>query len=373
MDFPDEAHPPPAEGEHALPADKMYGYDDGFYIHNHDNTFSLKFNGALQARYLYSSVEGLSDYQRFENARTKLFFTGHFIDESWHYTMGMLAGPNGTFAVDEGYIAKAFTPDTWMQVGQFNVPLFREFLISTTRQLAVERSIVGQYFSVKDTNGILAGTEQGPIKLTVSANNGYFEPTANEEQNINDEEFQNGTTYAFLTRLEYKPFGSWEELRDYNSPSDNETGLLLGAGFGYQRNNNTSFQDQEFTTATVDVSFLGSGWSTFAMLGANKDQLSDDPTVYGAVAQGGLYVDPQQDIVELFTRYEWGNGQEKENLSLLTAGANYYIDPKHLKLTADLGYAFTGVDAIWEDTIDGWRETEHSGQWVLRTQLQLVI
>jgi hypothetical protein len=373
LDFPDDGHPPPIEGEHALPADELYGYDEGFFIHNADNTFSLKFNGALQARYLYSSVEGLSDFQRFSLARTKLFFTGHFIDESWQYTMGMLAGPNGTFAVDEGYIAKAFTENTWAQVGQFNVPLLREFLISTTRQLGVERSLVGQYFSVKDTNGILFGTEQGPFKWTISANNGYFQPTANENQNIEDEEFQGGNTYAFLSRLEFKPFGTWTELRDFNSPGGNEKGLLIGIGAGYQRNNHTITPDQEFTTGTVDISFLGNGWSTFAMFAANKEQLNDDPTVYGGVAQGGLYVDPQQDTVELFTRYEWGQGNAAQDLSLLAAGTNYYIDPQHLKLTGSLGYAFTGVDPIWEDEINGWRASEKDGQWVIQTQLQLVI
>ncbi len=91
---------------------------------------------------------------------------------------------------------------------------------------------LGQYYSVKDTNGILFGTEQGPIKWTLSANNGYFQPTEDENQNIVDEEFQDGATYAFLTRLEYKLLGNWQELRDYNSPSGNEKGLLLGLGAG---------------------------------------------------------------------------------------------------------------------------------------------
>ncbi|MGA2655441.1 MAG: hypothetical protein ABSF18_05635 [Gammaproteobacteria bacterium] len=373
LNFPDYGHPPPTEGEHHLPEKKLYGYDDGFYIHNKDNTFSLLFNGTVQARYLYSHVEGLDDYQRFEVARTKLFFTGHFIDDSWEYVFGMLAGPNGTFAVDEGYIAKAFTPNTWVQAGQFNVPLFREFLISVTRQLAVERTIVGQYFSVKDTNGVLVGTEQGPIKFTVSANNGYFHPSADENQSVEDEEFQDGNTYAFLTRLEYKPFGSWKELRDFNSPYQNEVALLFGIGAGYQRNNNTVTQDQEYTTGTADITLQGSGWSTFAMFAANKNQKSDEPTVLGAVIQGGLYVDPQKHILEIFSRYEWGNGTTEEDLSLATIGGNYFIDPKHLKLTVDFGYAFSAVDPIWADNIGGWRAAEEHGQWVARTQLQIVI
>ncbi|MGA2654606.1 MAG: hypothetical protein ABSF18_01330, partial [Gammaproteobacteria bacterium] len=102
MDFPDEPYYPPEEEEddEKLPLSERIGYNDGFYIRNADNTFSLFFNGLLQTRYIYSHAQSVpefenTDYYRFELRRTDLYFSGHFIDESWTYVLGTEAGPDG--------------------------------------------------------------------------------------------------------------------------------------------------------------------------------------------------------------------------------------------------------------------------------------
>jgi hypothetical protein len=370
MDFPDESNYPPVEGELELPEQELYGYSDGFFIQNSDNTFSLVFNGMVQARYTYSSVSELSDDQQFALRRTKFFFSGHFIDESWTYVLGTLAGPDGVFAIDDAYIAKAFTPNTIGQVGQFNTPFLREFTISSSRQLAVERSLIAKYFSTLHTTGALFETEESWFKWQAVVSNGYFTPSYDENQDVIDREFQNGTTYALISRLELKPFGTWREFRDYNSPSGNEMGLLIGIAGAYQHD--SGLIKGEDTSGTVDITLQGSGWSTFAMGAVNTDHINNE-TTYGAQVQGGVFVDENQDMFELFSRYEWGKGMQDQKLSLLTSGFNYYIDPKHLKLTTDFGYAFSSVEESWADETDGWRITDQTGQWVIRTQLQLVI
>ncbi len=382
MDFPDEPYWPPAEGEFASPPwSKHVGYDEGFFIRNADDTFSLFFNGLLQVRYIYSTVEGLPDYQRFQLRRTDLYFSGHFIDDSWTYVLGTEAGPDGTFAADDVYIAKNFTDFTWGQAGQFSTPFLRETLISSTRQLTVERSLVSKYFSTNNSTGLLFGTEGDEFKWQIAATNGYFEHDPNQNQNVIDEhDFQNGMTYSFISRLELKPIGDWAEFRGFNSPSDNDTGLLIGIAAAYQRDNDVA--NIEETSATIDATLQGSGWSTFGMFAATKDQNNDHGTSYGAQLQGGLFVDEEGDTVELFSRYEWGHSKahaeplpefDSENLSVLTGGFNYYIYPSHLKVTTDLGYAFTSIGENWSDETDGWRATDEKGQWVGRVQLQLVI
>lgn len=383
MDFPDEPYAPPAEGDvRALPWERYIGYDEGFFIRNANDTFSLFFNGLLQVRYIYSQADDLSDYHRFELRRTDLYFSGHFIDPSWTYVLGTEAGPNGTFAADDVYIAKAFTENTWGQAGQFSTPFLRETLISSTRQLTVERSLVSKYFSTNNSTGLLFGTENEILKWQVSASNGYFEHDPDQNQNeIDAHDFQNGLTYAFISRLEYKPFGDWQEFRGFNSFGENDTGLLIGVAAAYQRDNDEA--NIEETSGTIDVTFQGSGWSTFAMVVATKDRINDHNTSYGAQIQSGVFVDEERDTVELFSRYEWGDSSahapedipenHSQDLSILTAGLNYYIYPRHLKLTTDFGYAFSSIGENWSDEIDGWRVTDESGQWVGRAQLQLVI
>jgi hypothetical protein len=112
-----------------------------------------------------------------------------------------------------------------------------------------------------------------------------------------------------------------------------------------------------------------------------QDLKNDDDASYGAQIQGGIFVDEDRDTVELISRYEWGHSEthvdfiapDSQELSILTVGANYYIYPRHLKLSADFGYAFTAIGDNWANTTDGWRVTEDNGQFVGRAQLQLVI
>ena len=380
IDFPNAPYYPPIEGNFSQPWGKQIGYDEGFYIRNADNTFSLVFNGLLQARYIYSHSGSVPEgenpnYQRFELRRTDLYFSGHFIDETWTYVLGTEAGPDGTFAADDVYIAKAFTDNSWGQVGQFSTPFLRETLISSTRQLTVERSLVSKYFSTNNSTGILYGAESDLFKWEGAVTNGYFahdeyEDNANENEDVLDHDFQNGQSYSFITRLEFKPLGDWAEFRGFNSFGQNDKGLLIGAAAAYQRDNDNA--DIEEVSGTVDVTFQGSGWSTFAMGAVTQDLQNDAGSSYGAQIQGGLFVDEDLDTVELFSRYEWGDSgthddfqpPERDDLSILTAGFNYYIYPRHLKLSTDFGYAFTAIGENWANTTDGWRATEESGGWV---------
>ncbi len=380
-DFPDEPFYPPAEGREKLPWEDYIGYDEGFFFRNEDNTFSLVFNGLLQARYYYSQAEHQSDFHRFSLRRTDLYFSGHFIDESWQYVLGTEAGPNGDLALDDVYIAKNFNDYTWAQVGQFSTPFLREDLISSTRQLAVERSLVTKYFSTANSTGILFGIENEEFKWEAAAVNGYFEHNPDENQDVVDHDFQDGLSYAFLSCLKFKPFGYWIEFRGYNSFGENDLGLLIGIAGGYEKDNDEANEEQ--ISGTIDVTFQGSGWSTFAMAVASRDTINDDNTSYGAQIQGGLFVDEEKDEFEIFSRYEWGdssasnvNGEPNvpaEDLSILTAGFNWFIYPRNLKFTTDLGYAFTSIGENWSAEADGWRATNDSGQWVGRAQLQLVI
>lgn len=379
MNFPDAAYAPPIEGELEFPWDKYFGYKNGFFIRTPDNDFSLLFNASFQARYLYSQADNLNDYQRFDMRRITLYFSGHFIDESWTYVLGTATNQAGNIITDDAYIAKAFNDYTWAQVGQFTTPFLRESLVSRTRQLTIERSLITKYFSTNTSTGTLFGIENEMLKWTASATNGYFQHDKLQEDEISNHDFQNGLTYAFISRLEFKPFGNWQEFRDFNSPGDNKTGLLIGVAGGYQRDNDIA--DIEEVSSTVDISFQGSGWSLFSMMATTKDRKNDSATSYGAQLQGGLFIDEQRDTMELFSRYEWGNSaqpdpttnSDSEGLNVLTTGFNYYIYPAHLKLTTDFGYAFGGLGENWADERNGWRADPDNGQWVARTQIQLVI
>jgi hypothetical protein len=92
--------------------------------------------------------------------------------------------------------------------------------------------------------------------------------------------------------------------------------------------------------------------------------------MYGAVVQGGYYL---TDDWEAFARYEWGDNDAPTaaNLSVLTAGANYYIEGHSLKWTTDIGVGFGAVAGTWASVGANWRASE-SGEVVIRSQFQLL-
>ena len=92
----------------------------------------------------------------------------------------------------------------------------------------------------------------------------------------------------------------------------------------------------------------------------------------------------EDDDWEIFARYEEGDanggignafniGAEDGNPSILTIGANYFIND-NVKFTVDWGINFAENMSIFtasgSDT--GWTSSDSSDQWVLRAQLQLL-
>ena len=111
----------------------------------------------------------------------------------------------------------------------------------------------------------------------------------------------------------------------------------------------------------------------------------DDATQIGLVAQAGAFVIP--DKVELFGRYEYinfdcvyyrnsGAGTQggtgnlaKNDLSLITVGANWYLQKHNAKFTVDLVWALDPVPA--NNSGSGLLTSADDNQVALRAQWQL--
>ncbi len=378
--LPNEEYAPPAEGTETLPAHEYFGYKDGFFIHDPESNFLLRINSFTQLRFLYSEAHNLDNYEKFQLRRMALLFSGHLPDESWTYVLGALtSGEAGSFTPINTFVVKTFDKNTWLQIGLFNTPFLHETILLTPKQLAVERSLVAKYFSTNSSIGTIFGKENEHFKLQLSATNGDFVYNKQLTETGNDADNEvifNGLSYAFLSRFEFKPFGKWQEFTDYTTPAGTSKGLLIGIAAAYQKDNNRLATEELMGTA--DITFQGSGWNVSSMVAVLQDQIRNYSS-YGAWVQGGLFVDELRKTLELYSRYEWGrSGQydsilnlDEEDLRLLTTGFNYYILPK-LKFTSEFGYAFTNMGGNWADPVDGWRITDETGQWMSRSQLQLV-
>ena len=210
-------------------SDAMAGYKRGFFLASPDGNFTLKVSGQLQVRYVLNRRKGnqrLGPFNPpntewgFENRRTKLSFSGHVFDKSWTYKVqGAFSRTGGIVFLEDGYIQKKFDSGVAIKVGQFKAPWMREELVSSSRQLTVERSIVNEFFNQGHSQGIQLGYEAESFRAWVWTGDGIgsrgFGPARFNSQNTNWD--GTATNYSFAGRAEYKLSGDLSQFKDFSS------------------------------------------------------------------------------------------------------------------------------------------------------------
>jgi hypothetical protein len=350
------------------------GYDDGFVISSPDGNFSLRLNGQIQTRFIYNNqdemaaADGDTNRWGFENTRTKLFFSGNIGSPEWMYYVELNAFPDGgAMALEDAWIAYDMGNGWKMMMGQFKVPVLREFMVHSMHQLAVERSNVA-YLSpaASRAQGFAVDYRGDQFHFIGSFNDGAA--TANTPWNTED------TEWSFTARGEMLLSGSWDQFEDFTSPQGSEQAILIGAAAHYQKAEfgTTTNNELEVLVLSGDVSMEFDGWNLFgAVVWTNfDDDAAIDRDQFGIVAQGGYYF---TEDLEGFARFEWNDYDIDgvDELMLLTLGVNSYYN-ENVKSTLDFGYAFDQASTV--NTITGWRSdtADEDGQFVVRAQLQLL-
>jgi len=378
------------------------GYDDGFFIGSADGNWRLKLNFQLQVRWAFDHVKSLPDTYGFEIRRAKLKFSGHVIDPSWQYKFVIASSrsdvqfaagshPSNLF-MEDAYINKKMDNGMYLRVGQMKVPFLREELVSSSRQLAVDRSMINNAFTWTFSQGVMLGWKNDRVKLE-----GMYGEGPN---NINSQAHILNGKQSLTARAEMLlgDEADWGMFEGFNAQhTDGRMGAMLGASFGWFNGGDGNGQvygngDVNRSIAwTVDGTLAGDGWTLFSYFvwADGKDRYlapaRDTQQSWGWVVQGGLLV---AEDFELFARYELGNihdgvsqgGLPNDDLSVMTVGANWFLN-SNVKLTADWGYSFNEVtdggnaptSADYTSSGTGWRDSQgETGEWLLRAQMQLL-
>lgn len=383
-----------------LQSGAVAGYDKNFFIASADNNFMMKIAGQMQVRFVYNmqdTATGDDNRWGFENRRTKLRFYGHVVDPSWQYlVLGAFdrddnlvpappsgdPGDSGNFALDEAFITKDFENGWKLRVGQFKPPFLREELVSSARQLAVERSLVNEEFNQDRGQGVEIAWEGDAVRAAVMYHDGFYPGglgTDNTPWQLEDTEF------AFTGRIEFLLGDDWKRFDDMTSwQTDEGTDFLLGAAFHYQKDEGGTSGPNPFSGTiselkhlgfTVDASVEFGGINLFGALVYRTldDDLLIDFDQFGFVIQGGFFF---TDDWELFARYEFGDFDTAtvEDLSVITAGVNRYYAKHALKWQTDIGFGLDQINSVWSSSGAGWRTdpTGEDGQLVIRSQFQLL-
>jgi hypothetical protein len=368
--------------------DSTAGFDAGGYFKSADGNWELQINGQLQTRWLYNKAVGKLSNSGFELRRTKIKLSGHIFDPSWTFKITPTWSRNGGTATEDAWIGKSFGNGAWLKIGQFNSKFLRENSVSSSAQLAAERSMVNNAFAYGWTQGLELGWKNEDTRVYIEYTDG---PNGSNSQALNPS--SEGLVIRgelLLGELDWKDFASFTSSRGSNS------GILLGIAYeNYDSNGDTiqygNANINESNGLTLDASVRGDGWNIFAYTVETTGEVNATGVTQassGWLVQGGAMV---SDNTELFAQYQRGKidnavfSTGSNAMSAIRFGFNYWptANSNNLKWTTDIAWARKALpdglgssasSADWATDGNGWRadSANETGQMLLRTQLQLL-
>ncbi len=358
------------------------GYSKGAFLQSSDGNWKLKINGQLQSRWLYNDANGLDSQHGFEQRRTKIKFSGHIGDPSWVYKIALTWSRGGGSNTEDAWAGKKFDDGSWFKFGQFKQNFLRENIISSSKKLAVESSMLNNAFKYGWSQGLEYGWKNEDIKIIVQYTDG---PGQSNTAALS------APTNAWVARTEFR-FGEagWKDFDYLTSKSGAKSGWLIGVAYENYDNDGGTFEygnanANESSGWTVDVSYRSDGWNVFGYMvettgknTANADEVDSS----GWLLQGGFLAN---DNVELFAQYQEGEvSGSNMDMDAIRIGFNYWptAGSNNIKWTTDVAWAGKTItnggagtpSADWISSGNGWRDDTGSekDQMLLRTQLQVL-
>jgi hypothetical protein len=348
------------------------GWDKHFFIRSEDDSFLAQVRGVVQTRFLYSHQNnsgGDNNRSGFEASRVRLKTMGHVIDPSWHFFVQVELTQGA--GLRDALIRKDLGGGWSVRAGLFKLPFTREKLVTFTKTLAVDRSLVDTAYSVGRSTGLELDYTGTQWKVRANVNNGA--------RSVGGGALSTGTDFAFAARAETVVLGgTWSQFSELRGLRAAHDGALLGTAIFYQKNNDSAADpnDERFAVTAdivtelrhVDV-FASFIWNSVDPGDPSMAKMSQ----FGAVIQGGVYV---AEDWEVFARYEWSDFDSAgvADLSVVTVGVVRYYNGNLLKWTTDVGVGLNPVDPAFASPRLGWRADApgEDGQVVVRSQLQLL-
>lgn len=374
------------------------GHDGKFFLGSADGNFKLSVGGQIQFRYMANfrdddfvddpaTIRDESDDDTtlgFQTRRTKLWFEGHVFDPNLYYkVVGAFDRDGGSFELEDAYVGYKFENGLDLRWGQFKAPFSREENISSTKQLAVDRSNVNELFAGDiRTQGVQLGWSSEQFRAAGMFSDGFnggAAATGGAVSGAANSDFDNDPSdFALTGRVEFLAMGDWKQFEDFTSFRGSSNGLMIGAALHWQNDSEeTNTIADDLLLYTIDASWESDGWNLYgAFLGANVDvDGGGDADQFGFVLQGGVFV---ADDWEIFGRYDVVFGDDEifpnDEMNIVTFGVNYYIHKHAAKFTADVMFVLdetTGAPAV-TSTGTGILDSSEEDQFVLRAQFQLV-
>jgi phosphate-selective porin OprO and OprP len=351
-----------------------------FFIGSADGAFLMQVFGQTQFRYNHMIDSTSSDEtdSGFHLRRAKIGFKGHVqAGRKWDYTM--ILGLDSTPAVSQDIevydviVGTELKAGLRVDVGITTLPFLREELTDSSHQLAVERSLFNEFFSLNRSEQIrFQYTPKDDLKIAVSISDG-----SNTGQTPNGGD---AVDFAITTRVDWKVAGDWSQAADYTAWTGESKAVFVGGAFHYQAGDGGNGNPSDYFAWTLDASLeMNKFGLAAAIAGATIDPDSGaDTDLFGVMVQASYLV---KEDLEPFARLEWMDDDSLDETVALTLGANHYIKKHNAKFTLDVvmildadtsGLATNPMGTTTGGSPIGWAGGVGEDSAVVRAQLQLL-
>ena len=312
-----------------------------FFLASEDGSFSMAIAGHLQFRYIWQHQDETSDEDDsgFQFRRMKIKFKGHIGDPKITYGMTIVGSRDGANASFEGpYMGYNFGNGWDVQFGILKIPFLRQELTSSSKQLAVDRGLVTEYFTMNYSEMIKLNYKADNYRLSFSLNDG-------ENADFSETDGDN-VEIAVSARADVKLAGNWKQWSDTSAWTSDEMGLFVGAAVHYQAGDAANGTTSDYTAWTIDGSLENNGLGIFAAyMGGNIDpdgSSAASTTMQGFLVEAGYMVIP--DTLEPFVRWEYldYDSASLNEMQAITLGFNWYQKGHSAKFTTDVVWVYDG-------------------------------
>ena len=327
MEF-DEAR---AEATRELVKNILADADARTMMQGNSSPVTVNVHGFVQTRYTYNGGGSVEANHGFSIPSARIILDGEVYGLG--YKVSGQWNDGGEFDLKDAY-GTGTLAGLDFKFGQFKSPFMKEVLVSRADTLMVDRSIVAYTFGQGRSQGVELGKDFGIGNVKVAYTDGF--------NSANGAGVANG--YALTARAEFD-LATWWNLGGAVSWNDLDT--------------------TDYWTYTVDTGIhFGALDLTAAYTGVNHDAGDNWAATFTAAYQC-------MDNLQGYLAYEYGELEgSDDNLSVVTVGANYWIND-NVKWTTDVGYSMNGIGAGWNLADTGWSGSTDSGEYLVRTQIQV--
>lgn len=314
------------------------------FLKSADGGFSANLFGQIQFRYIWNSMDDTNgnrdtSVSGFQHRRAKLGAKGKFADD-WGYKFvfatNRKTGPGGGNAFTEDAYITYKLGDGWsFLAGTNKLPFARQELVSSSRQVAVDRGLVTEFFTLNRSDQFALNYAADTYKATLAlSDGGNADFTGFAASSSNDP--------AVTGRIDWMVFGDdWGASKHEFGGVESDV-LFLGGAIHYENATGTTSPavawtaDALYKTGNLGLTAAVFGHNTTNAGGGDADQ-------YGLYAQGDYVITSKKDI---FARWEYIEdddvaGVGTDPLQAVTLGMNHHFN-KRVKLTSDVVWIYAG-------------------------------